>query len=230
MDRYQGSFRNPAGPGPLGGLVVTLFALALATLLSQLTALATGGGSIRITAQGLEPGTFIVLALCSAAGFLSVSGLLILMFRGRIDLAVHRSDVGPAAAALAAILLANLAGTFLGGWLGENYAGAPDLRSGGPAVTGVFLVAVLLAPAVEELFFREVLLVRALAGTPRALSISVTAISFGLFHMTAGGIALVLTLTFMGVVLAWLRLRTGSLAAPFLVHALNNAVALLFLS
>ena len=220
MDRYN----------PLGGLVVTLFALALASLLSQLTVLATGGGSIRIAEQGPEPGTFIVLTLCSAAGFLSVSGLLILMFRGPVGLAVHRSHVGPAAAALAAILLANLAGTFLGSRLGENYAGAPDLRSGGPAVAGVFLVAVLLAPAVEELFFREVLLVRALAGTSRALAISVTAVGFGLFHMTAGGIALVLTLTFMGAVLAWLRLRTGSLAAPFLVHALNNAVALLFLS
>ena len=220
MDRYN----------PLGGLVVTLFALALASLLSQLTVLATGGGgAIRITEQGPEPGTFIVLALCSTAGFLSVSGFLILMFRGPIGLAFHRSHVGPAVAALAAILLANLAGTFLGRWLGENYAGAPDLRSGGPAVTGVFLVAVILAPAVEELFFREVLLIRALAGTSRTLAISVTAVGFGLFHMTAGGIALVLTLTFMGVVLAWLRLRTGSLAAPFLVHALNNAVALLFL-
>ena len=216
---------------PLGGLVVTLFALALASLLSQLTVLATGGdGWIRITEKGPTPGAFMVLALCSAAGFLTVSGLLLFLFRGRIGLAVRRSHVGPAAAALAAILLANLAGTSLGGWLGEDYAGAPDLGSGGPAVIGVFLAAVLLAPAVEELFFREVLLVRVLAGAPRVLAISVTAISFGLFHMTAGGIVLVATLTFMGVALAWLRLRTGSLAAPFMVHALNNAIALLFLS
>ncbi len=131
MDRYQGSFRKPADPGALGGLVITLFALALATVFSQLAVLATGGdGWIRITETGPTPGAFMVLALCSAAGFLTVSGLLLFLFRGRIGLAVRRSHVAPAAAALAAILLANLAGTSLGGWLGENYSGAPDLGSG----------------------------------------------------------------------------------------------------
>ena len=231
MDHQHDNLGNPAVPGMAGGLIVTLFALVLAILLSQVALIAWGDPeAMRFTEQGLAPSHFMVLALCSAAGFLTVSGLLGVLFRGRVDLALCREDLVPAAGALAAVVLANLAGTTAGRWIGEEYSGAPDLSSWGTATAGVVLVAVLLAPAVEELFFREMLLARVLAGAPRWLAITATATAFGAFHLAAGGLALMLTLAFMGVVLAWVRLRTGSLAAPFLVHALNNAIAIAFLS
>ena len=218
-------------PGVGGGLVVTLFALLLANLLSQIALLACGGAELfRFGENGLEPYPFIMLALCSTTGFLAVSALMAILFRARVPLALRTRDLAPAAAGLVIVFFANMAGTAAGAWFGEEYTGAPDLGYGQAATIGVVLVAVLLAPAVEELFFREMLLTRVLAGAPRWLAIAATATAFGAFHLAAGGIALVLTLAVMGVVLAWLRLKTGSLAAPFLVHALNNAIALAFLS
>ncbi len=231
MEHQRDSLRNPAVPGTAGGLLVTLCALVLAILLSQLTVLAAGGpGLMRFTERGLAPYPFTLLALSSATGFLAVSALLGVLFRGRIDLSLRRNDLLPAAAALAAVFLANMAGTAIGSRIGEDYSGAPDLSFGRLATAVIFLVGVLLAPAAEELFFREMLLTRILAGAPRWLAITATAAAFGAFHLAAGGVVLVLTLASMGVVLAWLRLKTGSLAAPFLVHALNNAIALVLLS
>jgi len=231
MEQQRQGLENPVIPGVGGGLIVTLFALVLAMLVGQIALLACGGaGVIRFTELGLAPLPFILLALCSASGFLTVSAVLGFLFRGKVDLAIRTRDLLPAAGALAAVLLANLAGTAVGSWLGEEYAGAPDLTTPGAANIGVFLVAVLVAPAVEELFFREMLLARVLGGAPGWLAITATAAAFGVFHLAAGGIALVLTLGLMGVALAWLRLKTGSLAAPFIVHALNNAIALAFLS
>ena len=231
MERPNGSLEKPVVPGIGGGLIITLFSMVLATLVSQVVLLACGGpGIIRYTDSGLAPYPFVLLALCSAAGFLTVSALLGALIRRRVNLSFHPGDLVPASVALVAVFLVNMAGTALGHWFGEEYRGAPDLSAGGTATFGIAVAAILLAPAVEELFFREMLLTRVLAGAPRWLSIAATGSAFGAFHLSAGGPALVLTLALMGVVLAWLRFRTGSRAAPFLVHAANNAIALAFLS
>jgi membrane protease YdiL (CAAX protease family) len=230
MDRYRDDFQSRAEPDGLGGLILSIVSMALVAILSRLAFLVAGGDvPVRTDQHGLMPEQFIILALCSAAGFLAVSGILLCLFRGPIRLTLRRRDAWPVAGAATAVLLANLAGTTLGDLAGEPYAGGPDMSRGGPAVAGIFLVAVILAPMVEELFFRELLLTRVMAGTPRAVAISVTAVGFGVFHVTAGGIILAGTLAFMGAVFAWIRLRTGSVAASFLVHAINNGVALLFL-
>jgi len=86
--------------------------------------------------------------------------------------------------------------------------------------------AVLVAPLVEELFFRGVLL-QALCLQFKLgwVAVAVSAVAFGGVHAQPQD---VLPLVTMGVVLGYLRLRTGALWPCMLVHALFNARTMLF--
>jgi membrane protease YdiL (CAAX protease family) len=89
------------------------------------------------------------------------------------------------------------------------------------------LAGVGIAPLCEEMFFREALLARILRDTPGSLAVLVSSVLFGAFHFGSGGAILVGTLCLMGAILGHLRLRTGSLGPPILLHALNNGIAIL---
>ncbi|MBR5301995.1 MAG: CPBP family intramembrane metalloprotease [Clostridia bacterium] len=97
---------------------------------------------------------------------------------------------------------------------------------------GVFLLTVLksalLVPALEELFFRGYLL-GALErfGSRRAALVS--ALCFAVVHMGGKGGSAYICLMYaaMGLLLAALYLRTGSLLAPVLVHAGYNLTLIL---
>jgi uncharacterized protein len=92
----------------------------------------------------------------------------------------------------------------------------------------LFLSAVIVAPVAEELFFRG-LLFQALAkhlGKWRAVILS--AVAFAAAHVVAeaswaGGILVFLMVFPLGVFLAWLFERRGTLATPVAVHAAFNA-------
>lgn len=102
----------------------------------------------------------------------------------------------------------------------------------------VFLVlfAVVLAPAYEELLFRRVFFGRFLAGGRPWLGLVLSSLAFALLHELPGANAnpplaiLHLWLVYggMGAAFAWLYWRTGTLWAPIMAHALNNAIALGF--
>ncbi len=79
---------------------------------------------------------------------------------------------------------------------------------------------VLVGPLAEELAFRGYLreLLRGVAGP--AAGLYGTALLFGLFH----GVQLAAPLALLGWLFGWLRERHGSLAAPWVVHALHNAI------
>ncbi len=87
------------------------------------------------------------------------------------------------------------------------------------------LLAVVVAPALEELIFRgfaQPLLSRYLGA---AGGILVSSLLFSALHgLSAFGPILALSL-----VLGWLRWRTGGLAAPLLVHGLHNGLQLALL-
>ena len=96
------------------------------------------------------------------------------------------------------------------------------------------LFAVVLAPAYEELLFRRVLFGRFLAAGRPWLGLGLASLAFALVHEVPGLSAnpplavLQLWLVYggMGAAFAWLYWRTGTLWAPILAHALNNALAL----
>lgn len=96
----------------------------------------------------------------------------------------------------------------------------------------------------EELLFRSVLLAVLLAGMSRGRAVAISSLLFGLWHVlttiadldgneatddlnaweAALGVAGVVVVTGMaGAGFCWLRLRSGSLAAPWLVHTVLNA-------
>lgn len=84
----------------------------------------------------------------------------------------------------------------------------------------VLTTVVLVGPLAEELAFRGYLreLLRGVAGP--AAGLYGTALLFGLFH----GVQLAAPLALLGWLFGWLRERHGSLAAPWVVHALHNAL------
>jgi membrane protease YdiL (CAAX protease family) len=93
--------------------------------------------------------------------------------------------------------------------------------------TGQLVIgAVLVAPLIEELFFRGVLL-QALCFHFKLgwVAVTVSAIAFGGVHAQPQD---VLPLVTMGVVLGYLRLRTSVLWPCILVHALFNARTMIF--
>jgi len=99
------------------------------------------------------------------------------------------------------------------------------------------LFAIVLAPAYEELLFRRVLFGRLWEAGRPALGILLSSLAFALVHEIPGTSAngpleiaqLWLIYGGMGAAFCWLYQRTGTLWAPVLAHALNNAVALAML-
>lgn len=91
----------------------------------------------------------------------------------------------------------------------------------------VFLAVVVLAGATEELLFRGVLS-RTLEATALGFwgGASVASAAFAMLHMQYGpGGQFVIFV--IGMTLAWIRARSGSVWPAIVCHSLNNAVALL---
>lgn len=94
------------------------------------------------------------------------------------------------------------------------------------AAVGMTLLGALAIPLAEELLFRGFLhgwLRRHLAFWPAALTGSAL---FGLVH---GQIAIIPGTFLIGMVLVWARERSGSLTAPWIIHAAFNGVQLIIL-
>ena len=94
---------------------------------------------------------------------------------------------------------------------------------------GVFLLAALksalLVPVLEELFFRGYLL-HALKRFGNMRAAAVSALCFALVHLGSTPCAWAMYAA-LGLLLAALTLRTGSLQAPILVHAVYNLTLML---
>ncbi|MDP3014049.1 MAG: type II CAAX endopeptidase family protein [Candidatus Subteraquimicrobiales bacterium] len=88
------------------------------------------------------------------------------------------------------------------------------------------LVVVIIAPVVEELFFRGFMYqaIKKQMGTSKAILFS-SAI-FALFHPQAW---LLIPMMIMGIILAWLYEKFGSLGPPIILHALNNLVSVIII-
>lgn len=89
------------------------------------------------------------------------------------------------------------------------------------------LLVVCVAPVVEELVFRGVLLSGLASRMHVGWAILVSAVIFGCVHLPDFGFAWypVPALILLGLVLAWLRVRTRSLWPSITLHATNNLVA-----
>lgn len=89
------------------------------------------------------------------------------------------------------------------------------------ALVAVFVLAVL-APVAEEFLFRGLLYGFLRAHMPFWITALITAALFGLAH---GEPAHALAAGLLGLILAWLRERSGSLWPPVVAHVVNNLIA-----
>ncbi len=87
-------------------------------------------------------------------------------------------------------------------------------------------VALLEAPLLEELLFRKVIFRGFGTVMPIWLAMVLSGFLFAVVHVNA---ATFLPLWYLGVALAWLYWRTGSILAPMFVHFLFNVINLILL-
>ncbi len=96
----------------------------------------------------------------------------------------------------------------------------------GVAQAPVFAIVGFLAPFGEEVFFRGFLLAALLPALGGFRSAIVSSGVFAVAHISVGTL---LPIFVMGMLLAWLYLRTGSIWPAFAAHAAQNILALTFL-
>lgn len=105
-----------------------------------------------------------------------------------------------------------------------------------PARIAAVVVAVVLAPVTEELIFRGVLL-KALGSKGRRTIMVVTALVFAAFHMlglapealAAAALVVLPQLFVIGLILAWVTLKTGRLGPAIFLHSGFNLLAAIVL-
>ena len=104
--------------------------------------------------------------------------------------------------------------------------GSSDLGT----VAAAFLI-IVAAPFSEEIFFRGFIFGGLRSRLPFAGAALISGAIFGIFHFSGlDSWGVVPQLAFLGVVLAWLYERTGSIWPTMAVHALNNTFAFLLLT
>jgi uncharacterized protein len=99
----------------------------------------------------------------------------------------------------------------------------------GAVVAGLLIV--VAAPVSEEIFFRGFMFGGIRSRLPFWVAAAVSGAIFGLFHYTGSdSLGVVPQLAFLGMMLAWLYERTGSILPAIGIHALNNAFAFAILA
>jgi hypothetical protein len=94
---------------------------------------------------------------------------------------------------------------------------------------GILISTVVVAPLVEELLFRGLLLRSLLRRVDPRRAVLISGALFGVVHLTdPNALVAVPALSILGVVLSMVALRTNSLSAPLLIHAGFNLTATVF--
>jgi membrane protease YdiL (CAAX protease family) len=88
------------------------------------------------------------------------------------------------------------------------------------------LMALLVAPFVEEVLFRGIIYTTVKQAGYERLALWGTSIIFGVIH---GNVLSFLPLVFLALVFTWLYERTNNLLAPIFAHALFNAANFFFI-
>lgn len=90
-------------------------------------------------------------------------------------------------------------------------------------------LVVCVAPLVEELIFRGVLLSGLMRYMPAGRAIAISAVIFGCVHLPDFGYVWfpIPALVILGALLAWIRLRSHSLWPSITMHATNNLIAVI---
>jgi membrane protease YdiL (CAAX protease family) len=93
------------------------------------------------------------------------------------------------------------------------------------ALISAGLLIIVAAPISEEVFFRGFMFAGFRRVMPMIVAGALSAVFWGMLHLSAGNIGVAVQLSVFGLILAVLYERTGTLWAPILAHAINNAIA-----
>lgn len=136
--------------------------------------------------------------------------------------------------ALGAGIVLPVLGGYLTHFLAQGHPVPQDIKllsaHASPAYKALLaMLAIVVAPLIEELLFRGVLLSAWLRRLPVAWAVAATATLFALVHLPDlkylwYGLP---NLAMLGVAFAWLRLKSGSLWPAVVAHGMNNLVSLL---
>jgi uncharacterized protein len=119
--------------------------------------------------------------------------------------------------------------SFVGGFLNSKEAlPIEGLLTARVSIVLFGVLGVLVAPLVEETIFRGFLYPVIARRLGVAAGVAITGTLFGLMHAAQlwGGWGQIALLILVGVVLTWVRARTGTVAASFFVHLAYNGVQL----
>jgi membrane protease YdiL (CAAX protease family) len=117
-------------------------------------------------------------------------------------------------------------GRLLAPWIGASSHGISISAGATPITTKLAIAAMLLiiSPIIEEITFRgSMLLAVRHWRVPAFMAAAVSAVAWALIHWPYSGQSL-LTYLGLGLVLAWLALRTGRIMPCIVAHAAYNAV------
>jgi membrane protease YdiL (CAAX protease family) len=181
--------------------------------------------------------TGLIAAISVFASSLVGGGFVILMIRarGRAGIAEYlglrwpgvKTALIAVAATVVIIAFTALISVFL-----DRSTAEVDLDMYGTSVWPalLWLAVVLVGPAFEEMFFRGFLF-EGFRQSPvgAAGAIALTSLAWAILHIQYDliGIGEILV---MGIIMGIVRLKTGSLWSTFIIHALNNFVALLLIA
>lgn len=216
----SGGFRSVPSPG---GAVALLFLVAVLFLM----------GAFPLNALLGEPGLVLSQLL-----FLALPAVLYVVVRGH-DLSRTFSLRLPSRRHLLGGLLLFLGGTPLAwflAWLQSLVAPVPVeyLEAMAEMLTADsvsrFLWLLFMAAAIpalcEEVLFRGTLLSGLRNGLPTAVAVVLSGIIFGLFHVSPETGFRILPTAWLGILLAWVVVASGSLPLAILLHFLNNGAIL----
>ena len=237
---------SAAGPKGLPAVGWSIWEAVLIGLVTNLVVAQTVVGVIAFLALGVttsdDPKTIYVGLIVDLAWFGGMIGWLMLRHpRWREQLGVHldreglrNGGYGFVAGLILYPVIAFVVGlplTILFSALSGEDATTPDQlppHLTGAAVVASVILAVLIAPVVEETYFRGILFrsVRDVRGP--GVGIAVSAALFGLVHYApaegAGELVLPLVMVLTGAVLAVLYERSGNLVVPIAAHMAFNAI------
>jgi membrane protease YdiL (CAAX protease family) len=193
--------------------------------------------------RGLTTSTFLVVALST-----EIPMLLFIYVRLIMPGAVTWHDLGLRPVSVGYTLRMGLGGGLVGlvvidiiGTLLSQVGLRPNqldqfnfVRSEGIGSFLLLLIAAgIIAPVVEELFFRGFLFGMYLRRQPRWVAYGVSSVLFTLLHLEPGRMnpaqmaGLAVGILLLALLLTWLYERTGSLYPGMLAHAVNNATGLI---
>mgnify|MGYP004707733269 CR=1 FL=1 len=94
-------------------------------------------------------------------------------------------------------------------------------------IIGLIFMITLVAPFIEEIMFRGIIMNYITYGLPKWIKIVISGVAFGLFHVIGDTFQLfaLIQYSFMGCVLAYAYLSNNRLQSSIMVHMGNNIIA-----